>query len=309
MPPNNSKRGLGGMEAFETEKPQDYSNVGKGLPKEYLSFSQITLFLQCGKAYEYRYVLDAKSPSSPALVQGKSIHAALETNYGQKIASKIDLPVADILDSFSTEFDEGCKELEDKSDTTNTTMGRLKDDSTTFLGKYHKTYAPSVQPLAVEQEFKLALTPTLNLIGYIDLIQQESAPIPVVESMIEKRAEIEAGPNRDKIIVDHKVTTRKKSQSDTDTSLQLSIYSAATGIKNVRFDSLIVSAKEGEKREQKVVQTISHRTDGDIDFDKSVILSVAQAISSGIFPKTGKGTWMCSQKFCPHFKRCHGERV
>ena len=302
---SKAKRGLGDMKSWD-EKPLDAASAGRSLPKNYLSFSQISLYQSCAKAYEYRYILGETTSPVMAMALGKAVHKALEVNYEQKVTSHKDLPVKQVLDAFSTEYDE---QVPLTSDVSSKDKGKIKDLAAKFVKKYQYVYAPHVIPVGVEEEFDVQLSETVRIKGFIDLIQEVDAPLPLTEeSQLEKRAELESLPGaaRKKVIVDHKVTTRKKAQHETNDSLQLSIYSMATGIPNVRYDALIATPSKMIEEDQRIVQTLSYRVPSEIDFYKSVILSMAEAISSGAFPKTGQGTWKCSDRFCPHFKQCHG---
>ena len=298
-----AKRGLEGMNLF-TENVSDAETAGRNLPKEYLSHSQIELYKKCPKAYEYKYVLGEDSTPVTAMIQGKSIHAALEANYKQKITSKKDIKVDEVLDTFSKDYDEHIVETEDK---TAKEKGAIKDLSVAYLKEYQKEIAPRIQPAKVEEAIRVKLSSTLEIIGFIDLIQELKKPVDIPPEFSDKKEELLASKNLKKAIVDHKVTSRKKAQTDADTSLQLSIYSMATDIPVVRFDALLPD-KGNASPGHGYNQTVSFRTKEDIDFDKGVIISIAEAISSGNFPKLGKGTWLCTKKFCPHYDKCHGKK-
>lgn len=269
------------------------------LPKSYLSFSQMDTYAKCPKMYEYTYVMGAPRTTNLAMIQGSAVHKALETNYEQKIASRKDLPVADVLDSLSTHYDKMKEDLEDVS---SEEIGAQKDLAVNFTEKYHESYAPTVQPLEVESEFSLEITPTLVVNGFIDLIQDIShKPLMQEPSLVDH-------VNRGKVIVDHKVGKKAKSQSDADTNLQLSIYSLVTDIPNVRYDSLIPT-KKSSVLGKGIVPVLGYRTQEALDFDVTVIASIAKSISTGVFPKLGKSTWVCHQKYCSHYSKCHSEKV
>jgi RecB family exonuclease len=215
------------------------------------------------------------------MVQGKAIHASLEKNYKNKLDTGQDISISDAQDCFSDYYDKAIKDTIDSDDTV---RGTIKDASISYIDEYIKKVAPKITPEKVEEEFSTQITPSVRIKGFIDLIQKVSPS--------------------DKVIVDHKVTTKKKAQSDADSSLQLSIYSMATKIKKVRFDSLIPSRQNADEG-YGYVPVVSERDAAQLKFDRSVIISVAEAISSGVFPKTGKGTWKCTKSFCPHFDKCH----
>ena len=72
-----------GIEKSAMDGDIHYSEL---LPRGYLSVSQITQFLKCGKAYEFRYVQEKQIPSNNFIVQGRGVH---------KAAEKLHLPIMD----------------------------------------------------------------------------------------------------------------------------------------------------------------------------------------------------------------------
>ena len=80
------------------------------------SFSQTQTFLQCPRKYQYKYVdkiQEKEFESSPDLILGHSVHAALERLYNQinvfKIPSKDEL-LAKFKDQQDSEIKEATKE-------------------------------------------------------------------------------------------------------------------------------------------------------------------------------------------------------
>jgi len=82
------------------------------------SFSQTQTFLQCPRKYQYKYVdkiQENEFESSPDLILGHSVHAALERLYNQinvfKIPSKDEL-LAKFKEQWDSEIAEATKEKE-----------------------------------------------------------------------------------------------------------------------------------------------------------------------------------------------------
>jgi hypothetical protein len=226
--------------------------------------------------------------------RGKAVHTALEANYRQKILSKKDLPAQDVKDVFSTAFDKEMDTVEIEKDFD---PGAMKDSTVHFIDAYQENHAPKVQPAMVEEQFEIPLTQTVCITGFIDLVQDFGSDLQVTQA--DKEEDLKGAPNKNLIIVDHKVgSKRAKTQNDADHDLQLTLYAEAMHVPNVRFDSLLP-----ELRAIKMISSV--RTPADIKFALDVSLSIAQAISTGIFPKTGQGTWKCSARFCPHYFECH----
>lgn len=116
-----------------------------------LSASSLATFMRCAKQWEYAYVYELKRPPSIRMILGNSAHAAEEVNFTQKITSKEDLPLDDVLDIFSTAFDSGVVEAESDLDAKES-PGQAKDSGIATLSVYHETVAPGIEPLWVEHE-------------------------------------------------------------------------------------------------------------------------------------------------------------
>lgn len=130
------------------------------------SFSQTQTFVQCPRKYQYKYVDKIKEKefeSSPDLILGHSVHAALEWMYNQinifKIPNK-----EDVLGVFKTqrdtEFTEATKEkpLQLKGEQ------QLEDyirRGLHYLGNYYDTYSPfeRISVVATEASIVFELNP------------------------------------------------------------------------------------------------------------------------------------------------------
>lgn len=170
------------------------------------SFSQLYTYLRCSMQYYYQRVKKAPDRSSLALRLGSAGHAALEWNDKKKIKTGVDRPLSDLLDMFSDQYDAETSELEPDELKPGEDIGKTKDAAAQALVVYHKTIAPKVRPIMVEKEFNLDIMPTddyqypLKIVnGRIDLITTDG-------------------------IWDRKWTSRMKSQSEVDSSYQLSLY-------------------------------------------------------------------------------------
>lgn len=130
------------------------------------SFSQTQTFVQCPRKYQYKYVDKIKEKefeSSPDLILGHSVHAALERLYNQinvfKIPSKDEL-LAKFKDQRDTEIKEATKEkpLEMKWEQT------LEDyirRGIHYVANYYDKYSPfeNVSVIATEASIVFDLNP------------------------------------------------------------------------------------------------------------------------------------------------------
>ncbi len=251
----------------------------------HLSVSQVKLYLLCPLKYFYRYIQRLPAPPSSALTLGRAVHAALETNFRQKITTQQDLPLNHVTDAFSAAWDAEAKEtLFDEDEKT----GDVKDEGIRILGVYHSTVAPTIQPKAVEQSFELTFANVpYTFKGKIDLVDIHDT------------------------IIDHKTTKRAPTPAQVAQDLQLTAYSMAHQTTqgrpeaSLRFDVMVRlpaslrSAQAGTKT-PKILPFETHRQPRDHARFLKLLGYVAKGIHAGLFYPNPNFT--CSG--CPYRKHC-----
>jgi hypothetical protein len=61
--------------------------------------STLNMAFRCGEQFRRRYLLGEIIPPSIAATRGTALHKANEVNLRQKVATQVDLPVADLKDA------------------------------------------------------------------------------------------------------------------------------------------------------------------------------------------------------------------
>jgi len=138
------------------------------LPVDHLSISSLKLFQQCPERWRRRYIDRVYEPPSGKMILGSAAGAAEAQHYGRIIEGSEGMSTEEVLDEFSTEWEDriGREEVDFGRDT----PGELKDSAAAALKVYHTVYAPSVQPVSVEREFRIAWPGVdWDLIGFLDL--------------------------------------------------------------------------------------------------------------------------------------------
>ena len=177
----------------------------------HVSSSGIDTFLHCPIAYRLTYIdKREREPGNIYTSFGCAVHKALETNFAQKIKSKVDLPFKEVKEAYDTEMYKQQKEL-GRFDASMLEMINLQAEE--LLYKYMTTVAPTLQPIAAEHKFEIELKSIgVTILGYIDLI---------AEVIATKR----------KLIIDYKTTGtstyQKRTQNYVDQMNQLTMYSLA----------------------------------------------------------------------------------
>jgi len=253
------------------------------LPKEWLSSTQINMFLRCPRQYMYRYIDGLKIPPAGILVLGSAGHSAIAHNYKQKIESYKDLKTSEVLDFFSEEFDKRIEEenpiFEDEK------PGIVKDNGVRVLEEYQKVKSKTIQPKEVEKEFAIEFANVDYFIkGFIDLITDL------------------------KELVDHKISKKSPYQKDLDDQLQMTgyklgykcLYGEDPG--DLRYDYLITTKKP------QIKSYSTFRTDEDLDEYLELVGQIVEALKAGNFYKRTQG-WHCSQKMCGYYEKCRPNKI
>ena len=263
------------------------------LPRGYFSLSQYRTYMRCGLQYEYRYIKDIVAPPGVAMIEGSAVHKALEVGLREKKESNKVPPVDVMVDAWRDSFTEKQKEVNwelELAQEQSTKQRLLKDLETRdrqFIQMYNEQHLPKVAPKEVESRFWTIMGPmAVPILGYIDLIDSG-----------------EADPELDgALVVDHKVVARSKTQHDTDTDLQLTLYSKVSNVPNVGFNAFV-------KNKTPVIKNLrSTRTATDYERMEFLVVEIAKAVAAGVFLPADPGDYTCSPKYCGYYHMCHGRR-
>jgi len=248
--------------------------------KRQLSYTQLNMFLRCPRQYEYRYVHGLKVPPSGAMVQGRVWHQTVEFNYRQKIHSDRDLALGEMQEFFVNQFDAALAS-EEVAFEPGEKPGQLKDQGTAIVAAHHKSIAPAVRPLLVEEHFTVSLGEDFpfDLVGVWDVVEHDGT------------------------IADTKAYRKTPQQEDLDKDLQFTLY--ALGFRatrgeiepGLRMDAII------KTRNPSAVQLYTKRTNADCRWLLGLLEQVGQAIASGICYPNPNG-WHCRPRFCGYWDRC-----
>lgn len=242
---------------------------------DHLSATQINMFKRCGQQYYYRYCEGLKCPPRAALTLGSSFHFGLAINYGQKVASRQDLPLGDVLDAYSARFEDMAEDTEWQQEN----PAKVKDSGIATLKTYQEQVAPEIQPSEVERQFKLSFKHVpWTFTGYMDVLDENM------------------------VIVEAKTTSRSLSEPQPDHVLQVTGYAAGllatTGVKQTaRIDYAV------KKKEPAICTFRVLIDDKKVDFFLTVMGRVAQGIENEIWVPN-RNSNLCSEKWCGYWHRC-----
>jgi hypothetical protein len=298
----------------DAERLAEMASKKLTLPKKYLSYSQVNMYLRCPRQYFFRYVQDTVRPPGISMVLGKGTHAACETTHHHLVDHQTPAPDEMLLDVYSGKFDTDAEEVDAKElKAEGVDLGQVKDQGARLVKLYNKRMAPNIRPQVVndadgkevrgiEKKFEVNVG-AVPMKGYIDLIDTNA---DAVMSETEKALIAKQGgsvpPEFRTVIADLKTKAKSATAAEVDGSLQLTLYSFVEQIPLVRFDQLL------KQKVPKVKRTVSRRTTQDHLWLIEVVTQVAEAISAGVFPPTDPTSWACSKKWCGFWNICRGKK-
>lgn len=143
----------------------------------YISASQLDMFLTCPLLYVQQYTGEVvRMEWNIYTAHGWAIHKAFETNFSQKITSRVDLPVDEVVKVFIKDFEKQRNKLTGYVD--NMTYETLQMQGEKMIKLFMKDRAPSLMPAHVELEFEIPLKfmgAGIIVKGFIDLITEDGA--------------------------------------------------------------------------------------------------------------------------------------
>lgn len=247
---------------------------------EHLSYSSISMYLDCPEAWRRKYIAKEPTQSSPALVFGSAFHGTIE----QLISD----PAEDVLSMWRGAWNKAV-EGQQVFWGTDTPEAICNDGvrmfSTPALLSEIKNIKPGVDDHGPKIERKVELRVPgvpVPIIGYIDIILADGTP------------------------ADFKTSARSWSDDKAADSLQSLFYLAAlnqAGEKiNWKFKHIVfVKTKEPK------VQILEHsHKPGELFFLFDLIQRVWGGIQKEVFPMN-PSTWKCNDKYCDFYPNCRGK--
>lgn len=253
------------------------------LPQPHLSFSQISLFLQCPQRYYRKYVLGIEEPYTAPLFEGSILGEVLDASGIEYITKGKPLTLKRAVLLYGKLFKKQSPKVDDwgaegPEDVRLRGEAFLKEYWTKGMAEEAKPAIMSNGVIGVQFEVRTTIA-GVPMLGFVDLIE-ETPPL----------------------ITDHKCASSSRYYNP-DTSLQLSCYAVNLGIPRVAFQ--VFNKKTGKVEFKECSQPLDL---GKREKWLEVIVSgVAEQISAGMFPVCDpEKNFLCSSKWCPHWETCRG---
>jgi putative RecB family exonuclease len=248
---------------------------------EKLSASRLKTYWTCPMRYFYRYAEGLIIPPSSALSLGSAFHESLGFNYQQKIESRQDLKESDVLDFFSTDFDERAHETlwfpnEDK--------GEVKDSGVRIIKVYQKDVAPKVQPVAVEHQFALLMRRGQEQLawffeGHVDVIDEKG------------------------VIKENKTTSRTPKQANPADMLQTCAYSQGYRADTGEIEQAVEIDYAVKLKSPKIVSFSRQVERSEIEFFNRLMNQIVRGIEQE-FWIPNRQSIMCTRRACGYWQVC-----
>jgi hypothetical protein len=114
-----------------------------------LSPTQSSTYIDCSARWWYKYGAELPDIKSGALAMGIACHDAWRANYCQKVESKKDLPVDEVLAEFRSAWDEQAQLARFAKGESAKDLGEMAEG---LVHVYMEQVAPTIQPAKVEVE-------------------------------------------------------------------------------------------------------------------------------------------------------------
>ena len=253
------------------------------LPIEHLSYSSISSYMTCGKAWKYRYIDKVQAPTSLTLITGSAVHDTVEKiienrTLGIYDADATEIATQALAERFSSaDIDENTPEAE----TAKNDVLRVVTDAYILSEVNNLTAKVDDAGPMIERKVTLQVPEVeVPIIGYIDIILSNGTP------------------------ADFKTSAKSWTQAKAEAELQPVFYLGAMGQMGipVNWDFWHIVFV---KTKQPKFQILKHRHYPEQIFKLfEQIQTVWKSMSSNVFLPAAPGCWKCSPKCCEYWKIC-----
>ena len=267
------------------------------LPNGYLSASSLNCLLTCPRQYEFRYIDRIPVAPTASMLTGSALHKTFETYYKGVITNSDNRLTATQMADLATETLHETLTSEEHylSETEQEEAGIVVRD---LASTYAENVAPTIVPLAVEEEHVWLSRCGVPILSYIDLRRR--------------------CPDGGEVVCDYKITTKRWTLDKLENSLQFNLYSMVTGIGDVEVHNLVKAAPAKRasivKPQDNVIdlapnlRILRHYFDGSLhEYMEDLIESCAHLITSGIFTPCSLDSWCCNPDWCGYWSQCRGK--
>lgn len=254
---------------------------------EHLSYSSISLYWLCARAWEFKYVKKVPTPTAPALAFGSAFHGSIEAVIKAKSAGEM----PDLAALWSEEWAKATQqeiswESELPEEHSNLGLRMLTHkDTVSLLSAIEPMLNEDGSPV-IEHRVELRVPEVpIPIVGYIDVMLANGSP------------------------ADFKTAARMWTQEKAEEEMQPGFYLAAlnqagyTQNPEKAFTHFVFT----KTRTPQAAAFRTIHTGAELLWLFGLIKAVWKGISAGIFPPN-PGSWKCTPKYCDYWAQCRGRR-
>lgn len=267
----------------------------------YISITQINTYLSCPMKWKYRYIDGIVGTYGGIVAFGIATHHALQHNYTQKIYSREDRPVREVVDVFADELEK--QDRTNKYDFSSLTVSENLDIGQQVLGAYMEDKAKHVFPIKSEHSFSVELPGiSRQFRGIIDLIDND---MTLIEFKTKKRAPSANEASRHFLQLSgyaYGMLALCKSTDDFTEEQKKKV--TKNKLINSRIDYFIRTKKGSKAKSMDRLRASNGiSTSEDMKVFLSMVKHVDAAIDKGVFVPN-IGGMLCSPKYCSYWDLC-----
>ena len=257
---------------------------------DHLSYSSVSSYQLCGRAWRFKYVDKIQVPASPSLVFGSAFHGTLEALIRRRYAEPENVlwPVAEVWPEHWTKTQQQEIDWQGEVPEELSNLGlRMLSHKTTLdlLDSITPQVDGAGEPvIELRVELRVPGVP-IPVIGFIDLITADGVPCDI------------------------KTSARAWSQEKAAEEMQPLFYHAAlnqmgyTQNPTMTFRHYVFT----KTRTPSAAAFETRHTPAQLFWLFGAIREVWRAIDAGVFPPN-PGSWLCSERWCSYYKMCRGKR-
>lgn len=165
-----------------------------------ISPTRLRAYETCPLQYKMRYIQKVPRVDSPSSLVGQAVHRALEVNFVQKRRVGHDLDLKEVVNVFEDVWDSRLPVGASESSLADEFSGAYSS-GLEILRLYFQDVAPRIKPHLIEHRFRFDIPGVpVRVVGTVDLIDQDG------------------------VVIDHKTSFARYSESYPETDLQLRCY-------------------------------------------------------------------------------------
>lgn len=261
------------------------------LPVKHLSASQVRFLKMCWRLLQYREVEKRNDRPDALRASGQSVHrtSALDLTHRKEKGSL--MSDSDLIDLAGTTFEEEAFLVDWRMEDVD--RGATKDNTIGMSRAHHTEIAPSIHPSKIEyrMERQIAGLP-LTLVGYADVVDDPGTGRPIVIRDTKSKKSAPRGAEKKRIERDENAVT------------QLATYRMllAPEINGREVRTVLDYLWPTKGGQAQTADTPISRNDVRLALEDYVAL--IRVYEAGIYPRTGRGSWICTPAKCAFYGEC-----